>query len=145
MLKDKSYIKVMIIMIVCLLCMHCGCIAEEYDLSDPDELDYGIKKDVVFMNENVVYIDGGFYLYKAYVGLHDWVVLSSERNLYEWNGVEMRDLCYTAVNPNPEIPVCVRTADGETFESLTAAMHHIMGYLVRHETMPILVDLDIEW
>lgn len=139
---NKTCFKVILIMILCFLYINCSCVALEYEISNPDELEFGSKETVIFINEYVVYIDGKFYSYTAYVGDYDWVKLSSDRNLYEWNSVEERELSYFAINPNPDAPICVRTADGETFESFTAAMYHIYGYLVRHETMPILVNLD---
>ena len=151
---NNSCTRFFLAMILCIMIVNGTCFAFdieydendiEYDYADPDELEFGSKETVIFMDDGTVYIDGNFYMYTAYIGDYDYVKLSAKRDLYEWNSIEERDLCYWAENPNPEIPVCVRTADGETFESLTAAMHHIMGYLVRHETMPILVDLDIEW
>ena len=139
----KSCFKVILIMVMCLLLMNFSCYAYEYELSDPDELDFGSKETVIFMDECVVYIDGNYYSYSAYVGDYEWVKLSPDRSLYEWNSVEKQDLGCFIENPHPETPICVRTADGATFESLTAAIHHIYGYLVRHETMPVLVDLNM--
>lgn len=142
-MKNKPCFKVTLILILCFLCMSSSCFAVEYELSDPDELDFGSKETVIFMDECVVYIDGSFYPYTAYLLDYDWVKLSSDRALYEWNSVEERDLSYFPINPNPETTICVRTADGETFGSMTEAMYHIFGYVVRGEEMPVLVDLNM--
>lgn len=125
------------------------CFSETYEFSDPDLLEYGPADTVIFINHSVVYIDGGYYKYSAKVGDFDYVMFtqsgnggSRRRRLYEWNSIEGKTPYSTLTNPHPEIPICIRTADGETFDSMTAAMHHILGYIVRGEAMPILVDLD---
>lgn len=141
----KPYFKVMLVMILCIWGLNFSCLANEYELSNPDELDFGSKGTVIFMNEEVVYIDGNFYAYRAFVGDYNWVRLtqSGNRDLYEWNSVEERELSNFAINPNPEEPICIQTADGETFGSMTEAMYHILGYVVRGEEMPVLVDLNM--
>ena len=140
----KPCFKVMLVMLLCILGMNSSCFATEYELSNPDELDFGRKETVIFMNEEVVYIDGNFYEYRAFVRDYDWVRLtqSGSRDLYEWNYIEDRGVFTAPLNPHPEEPICVQTADGNIFGSLTEAMYHILGYVVRGEEMPVLVDLN---
>lgn len=139
----KPCFKVMLVMILCFIIMGSSCFALEYELSNPDELDFGSKETVIFIDECVVYIDGSFYPYTAYFRDYNWVKLSSDRALYEWNSVEERDLSYFPINPNPDEPICIKTADGESFDSMVDAMYHIFGYVVRGEEMPVLVDLNM--
>lgn len=136
----KFNLRIILIILLLLLSMTSSCYALEYELSDPDTLDYGDTETVVFINEDTVYIDGNFYRYTAYVDDRDWVSLSPQRAFYEWDSIEPREPSYFAENPHPEIPICVRTADGETFDSIAKAMYHILGYLINNETMPILVE-----
>ena len=142
-MRNKTCFKIMLAVMICILGLNFTGLAAEYELSNPDELDFGPKETVVFMNEEVVYIDGNFYEYRAFVRDYDWVRLtqSGSRDLYEWNYIEDRGVFTASLNPHPEEPVCVRTADGETFESLTEAMYHILGYVVRGEEMPVRVKL----
>ena len=133
--------QILLVVFICVFMMNSACLAAEYTLSDPDTLEFGDVQDVVFINENIVYIDGQFYPYSARVGNFDWVSLSPSRALYEWNYVAKKDLCFFGINPHPEIPVRVHCADGETFDSLVALIHHIYGYLVQHAEIPVRVDL----
>ena len=133
--------RVLLVALICAFMMNSVCLAAEYTLSDPDTLEIGDVKDVVFINESIVFIDGQFYPYTARAGYFDWVSLSPSRALYEWDYVAKKDLCFFGINPHPEIPVRVRCADGEIFDSMVALMYHIYGYLVRHEEIPVLVDL----
>ena len=112
-------------------------------MSDPNLLTEGYVSTVIFMSENIVYIDGSYYSYSANIGDISCVRLvdSYSNLLFEWNLIFSNHLPF-GWPERPDTPICVRTADGESFDSLTAAMHHIMGYLARGETMPVLVNLD---
>ena len=78
---------VLLVALICAFMMNSVCLAAEYTLSDPDTLEIGDVKDVVFINESIVFIDGQFYPYIARVGYFAWVSLSPSRALYEWDYV----------------------------------------------------------
>ncbi len=82
--------RVLLVALICVFMMNSVCLAAEYTLSDPDTLEIGDVKDVVFINESIVFIDGQFYPYTARVGYFDWVSLSPSRALYEWDYVAKR-------------------------------------------------------
>ena len=55
--------RVLLVALICVFMMNSVCLAAEYTLSDPDTLEIGDVKDVVFINESIVFIDGQFYPY----------------------------------------------------------------------------------
>lgn len=153
-------LKSLLLVLLFTLSMNGYCLASSYELSNPvEELVPKDTEEVIIMDENVIYIDGKFYAYVFREKDNECVYLTDTPGLYlseipdgnmedhsslywyEWNVIEDRtDFANSPADPHPEIPISVTTADGETFDSLIAAMYHIKGYGERNETMPVVFD-----